>query len=198
MAHRYRYLRAANCMCGQCHAAHAAIEEWSNGFSTTTNKNDLAPFEYFVLSFPTLVQIPSLPSDSFSRPFSSSSGQEITVLLEINVIGDRSRTYGFVAHPGARRIIDGLQTAGFGVALFSCEGVKEPATQGQIQRAGAGYRRGTAAAPPRYPPRGCADSPRPRGVTLARFCAASPTPLRVTARFVQIWALFGGSGGSPT
>ncbi len=69
------------------------------------------------------------------------------------------------------------------------------ASRWHIQRAGAGYRRRTAAAPPRYLPRGCADSPRPRGVTLARFCAASPTPLRVTARFVQIWALFGGSGG---
>jgi hypothetical protein len=42
-------------------------------------------------------------------------------------------------------------------------------------------RRAAAPTPP--------DSPRPRGVTLARFRAASPTPLRVTARFVQIWAL---------
>ena len=38
--------------------------------------------------------------------------------------------------------------------------------------------------------------PRPRGVTLARFGAASPTPLCVTARFVQISALVEGSGGS--
>jgi hypothetical protein len=84
-----------------------------------------------------------------------------------------------------------MTESAFGAATPSNE-VSRWKEDWQIQRAGAD----TAAAPllPHPATRRAAaptppDSPRPRGVTLARFRAASPTPLRVTARFVQIWAL---------